>query len=116
MTRSAISPRLATRTLFNMPQPPSEPHLSRASSYLRGLSRALSSDAGWGYGGGCGDSHERCQGDLDQVERHEDQDALRHRNREGQVRHNREPDGAEGVDHGEPDAPPEEADGQRSTT
>src|SRR5688500_1885376 len=101
MTRRATSPRLATRTFFSIvSQPPSEPH-------------APLSDPRSGYGGGGGDGHERGERHLYQVEDNERRNTLRQGYSEGQPRHHSEPGGPEGVDHGEADASPEQANPQR---
>src|SRR5215218_8783097 len=100
MTRSATSLRLATRTFFNiMFQPPSEPRLTRASWYPRAEPRAPLSDPRSGYRWGGGDSHERGEGNLYQVEDHERRNTLRQGRGEGEPRHYGEPGGSESVDH-----------------
>ena len=63
-------------------------------------------------GRGRGDRDEHGQRDLDQVERHEDQHALSHDHREGQIRDDGEPGGPGGVDDGEGQASAEEAVGE----
>src|SRR5688500_5959900 len=114
MTRSATSPRLATRTFFSIVfQPPSESHLTRVSWYPHAEPHAPLSGSRSGYGGGGGDGHERGEGHLYQVEDHEWRNTLRQGNGDGQPRHHGEPGGPEGVDNGEAGASPEQAHPQR---
>src|SRR5919112_2178816 len=114
MTRRAISPRLATRTLFSIVfQPPSESHLTRTSWYPRVEPPAPLSGSRSGYGGGGGDGHERGEGHLYQVGDHERRNTLRQGHVDGQLRHHDEPGDPEGVDHGEAGASPKEARPQR---
>src|ERR671910_3897822 len=117
MTRSGTSPRLATRTFFSILfQPPSEPHLTRMTCYPRTEPHVPLSGPRRRYGGGGGDGPERGQGYLYQVEDHERRNTLRQGRGDRQPRHHDEPDGPEGVDHGEACTSPEKASPHRPAT
>src|SRR5215213_5434426 len=110
MTRSAISPRLATSTFLNMSHLPSlgAPR-NPASWYPRSPPRALPSSPRGCYGRGGGARHERGERHLYEIKRYERQDALRQGGSEGQLRNHGEPGCPESVDDRKTRASPDEA-------
>src|SRR5918992_3169013 len=113
MTRSAISPRLATSIFFNMPHPSLGAPPNPGSWYPPSPPRAPPSCPRGRYGGGGGDRHERGERHLDEIERYERQDALRQGSSEGQFCNHGEPCSPESVDDGKTCASPDEAGQQR---
>src|SRR5215207_2412710 len=113
MTRSAISPRLATSTFLNMPHSSLDAPRNPASWYPRLPPRAPPSGPRGCYGRGGGGRHECGDGHLYQVEEHEGSNTLRQGRGDGQARHQGKPGGAEGVDEGKTCASPEQARPQR---
>src|SRR5215212_4988078 len=114
MTRSAISPRLATSTFLNMSHLPSlgAPR-NPASWYSRSPPRAPPSGPRGCYGRGGGARHERGEHHLYEIERYERQDSLRQGSGEGQLCNHGEPSRPESVDDSKTCTSTDEAGPQR---